>query len=160
MTRSDTIDLIMDIIKIYPNWKLPDNVQVDDVINSWHRYFEDIEKEHVDKALDEYVTIERNKYAPSVSDIYNLAKKHKPDSRFEGIDYWERRTKSAYPYEWPSEVYRTWYTTDREAQRFYNYLLRGIEAVEVGRIQERELIDFKEVLKGYEEKKCSMMKKD
>lgn len=156
MLKSETKDFLININRIYPSWKI-DNYQA--TVDMWFSFLKDENLSDIEKALKEYVTIERNKFAPSVSDIIHLAKKYKPDPRFEGVDYWERKTKSAYPYEWVSEVYRKWYSTDREAQRFYKYLLNGIEAVEVGRVQEDVLTDLKNVLKGYEEKKCSMMKK-
>lgn len=156
MLKSETKDFLINVNRIYPSWKIDDYQATVDI---WHRYLKDEDLEDVEKALDEYVTVERNKFAPSVSDIINLAKKYKPDSRFEGIDYWSRRTKSLYPYEWNQEVYTEWYTNDRESQRFYNYLQKGVEKVEAGEIKEDELMDLQSVLKVYEVKKCLAMKK-
>lgn len=156
MLKSDVLSFLKDVNRIYPSWKIDDYQGTVDI---WHRYLENVEKEYVYKALDEYVTVERNKFAPSVSDIINLAKKYRPDSRFEGIDYWECRIKGIYPYEWDSEAYREWYTTDRESQRFYNYLADGVRKAERGEIKETELSDFASVLKVYEVKKCLVMKK-
>lgn len=159
MKREDTRDFIKNVMNLYPSWKVTDMEELTKIIDIWHRYLEKEDKDHIEKALDEYVTVERNKFAPSVSDIINLAKRFKPDPRFEGIDYWERRTKSLYPYEWKSEVYREWYTTDRESQRFFNYLQGGVDAVESGRVKEDQLRDLESVIKVYEAKKCLMMKK-
>jgi hypothetical protein len=156
MLKSDVLKFLKDVNRIYPSWKIDDYQETVDI---WFRFLEKEEIEHCEKALDEYVTVERNKFAPSVSDIINLAQKYKPDPRFEGIDYWERRTKSLYPYEWKSEVYREWYTTDRESQRFFNYLQGGVDAVESGRVKEDQLRDLESVIKVYEAKKCLMMKK-
>ena len=160
MKREDTRDFIKDVMKIYPNWKVTDMEELSAIIDIWHRYLEKEEKDHIEKALDEYVTVERNKFAPSVSDIINLAKKFKPDPRFEGVDYWEMRTKGIYPYTWDSKAYREWYTTDNEASRFFKYLTQGIEKAEKREIKEDELENLKSVLKVYERKKCLMMKKD
>ena len=159
MTRDETRDFIKDVMDIYPSWKVYDMNELTQRINVWHRFLETEDKEFVFKALNEYVTVERNKFAPSVSDIINLAKKYRPDSRFEGIDYWECRIKGIYPYEWDSEAYREWYTTDRESQRFYNYLADGVRKAERGEIKETELSNFASVLKVYEVKKCLVMKK-
>ena len=159
MTKENTIDLIMDILMIYPNWRFPEGVEVEGVIDAWHKYLKDVDKDHAVKALDEYVTVERNIYAPSVSDIYNLAKRFKPDPRFEGVEYWEMRTKGIYPYAWDSKAYREWYTTDSDSARFFTYLMQGIAKAERKEIKEDELNNLESVLKVYEKKKCLMMKK-
>lgn len=157
MLKSEVLTFLKDVNKIYPSWRIED---YQGTVDMWHRYLEKEDKEHVYKALDEYVTVERNKFAPSVSDIINLAKRYKPDPRFEGIEYWENRIKGIYPYAWDFVAFREWYTTDREAQRFYNYLKDGIGKAERGEIPETALNDFADVLKIYEVKKCLVMKKD
>lgn len=157
MLKSETLDYLKNINRLYPSWKIDDYQATVDI---WHRYLENEDLAIMEKALDDYVMVERNKFAPSVSDLLSLSKKYKPDPRFEGIAYWESRTKELYPFPWDSEVYHSWYTTDREAQRFYNYLNGGIEAVESGRIKEDELMGLDSVLKVYEKKKCLMLKKD
>lgn len=156
MLKSETLDFLKDVNRLYPSWKIDDYQATVDI---WHRFLKDEDKETMDKVLTDYVT-GNNKFAPSVSEIISLAKKYKPDPRFEGVDYWESRTKGIYPFPWESEVYHSWYTNDREAQRFYNYLKGGIEAVESGRIQEKELKGLESVLKVYERKKCLVMKKE
>lgn len=153
MLKSETKDFLININRIYPSWKIDDYQATVDI---WHRYLEKEEPSVMRKALDEYVIEERNKFAPSVSDLLSLAKKYKPDPRFEGIDYWESRTKSIYPYEWISGVYREWYTTDREAGRFSRYLQDGISKAERGEIKESELEDLRCVLEVYERKKLLM----
>lgn len=156
MSREEIQDLLIKIQIAYPSWK-PENKT--ETINVWHEYLKDVEQDFVLKALREYITLERNTFAPSISDLYNLAKKYKPDPRFEGVDYWEMRTKGIYPYDWDSKAYREWYTTDRESGRFFKYLMQGIEKAERREIPESELDNLESVLKVYEKKKCLMMKK-
>lgn len=156
MLKSETRDFLINVSRLYPSWRIDDYQATVDI---WHRYLEKEDKDHIEKALDEYVTVERNKFAPSVSDIINLAKRFKPDPRFEGVDYWEMRTKGIYPYAWDSKAYREWYTTDSESGRFFRYLMQGIAKAEKREIPESELDNLDSVLKVYEKKKCLMMKK-
>jgi len=160
MTRDETRDFIKKVIEIYPSWRTNNIDELSKRVDTWHEFLEKEDALHINKALTEYVEMERNKFAPSVSDMLFLAKKYRPDPRFEGVDYWENKTRGIYPYPWRMDVYRTWYTNDREAGRFHRYLQKGIQAVEEGRVDEEELRDLKYVIKVYEEKKCSMMKKD
>lgn len=155
MTREETKELVRKIASVFPSWKIESPTQT---VNDWYEYLESEDNALIKKALDEYVR-SGEVFAPSLGLLVNMATKYKPDPRFEGVDYWERRTKSLYPYEWKSEVYREWYTTDRESQRFFNYLQGGVDAVESGRVKEDQLRDLESVIKVYEAKKCLMMKK-
>lgn len=162
MTREDTIDLMTKIFTLYPNWKLPDGVDIEKAIDTWYEFLKDTEKEHATRALNEYVTVERNTYAPSVSDLYNLAKKYKPDPRFEGMEYWERRIHSIYPYKsnWDHKLFCEWYTDDRECQQLYRYLTQGIDSIERKLCPESVIDTLEKLINKYEDdKKCLTMKK-
>lgn len=156
MLKSETRDFLVKINRLFPAWKIDDYQAT---VDTWHKYLEKEELSYLEKAFDEYMG-DGNKFAPSISELLSLSKKYKPDPRFEGVDYWENKTRGIYPYPWRMDVYRTWYTNDREAGRFHRYLQKGIQAVEEGRVNEEELRDLKYVIKVYEEKKCSMMKRD
>lgn len=155
MTRDEVKEFLGKVLSVYPSWK-PENMTL--TVNTWLDFLKNEDKKYLDSAFTDYVK-DGNKFAPSLSELLSLAKKYRPDPRFEGVDYWENKTRGIYPYPWRMDVYRTWYTNDREAGRFHRYLQSGIKAVEEGRVNEDELRDLKYVLKVYEEKKCSMMKK-
>lgn len=159
MLKSDVLDFLKDVKRLYPSWKIDDYQGTVDI---WFRYLENNDKDYIYKALDEYVTIERNQFAPSVSDIINLAKKYKPDPRFEGMEYWERRIHSIYPYKsnWDHKLFCEWYTDDRECQQLYRYLTQGIDRIERKLCPESVIDTLEKLINKYEDdKKCLTMKK-
>lgn len=72
MTKEEAKEFVKDIHAAYPNWKL-DTPQETTLF--WHRQFESVDIDIMNRALDMYVDSDDRTYAPQVGQIRKLVEK-------------------------------------------------------------------------------------
>lgn len=80
MTKDEVKNLLININKAYPSWKVEDPKTT---LNTWYFLFSEYTAEEADKALKDYVKKDTSRYAPIAPQLVQIIENNKKKSKID-----------------------------------------------------------------------------